>query len=101
MQLADANQDGRVTRSELKASIVGYPEAWSKIWHATCLAFPLGADSEAARFVLHGPRLPGGPQLAALLVWARRKANATQRAGVDASSDCGLLYDSWYWAEKA
>ena len=102
MQLADSNQDGRASRSELTAAILGRPAAWSTLWHSACLAFPLGADGEAARFVLHGPEPPGGDELAALMERTRRKANATtQRDRAVASNECGRLYDSWYWAEKA
>ena len=104
LQLADANQDGRVSRAELTAAILGHPKEWSTLWHAACLAFPIGADSEAARFVVHGPELPRGQQLAAWMSRLRHAfLNGTRGASefTSSHSSCGHAYDSWFWAEKA
>ena len=72
------------------------PIAWSNLWHATCLAFPVGADADAGRYVLHGPDPPRGIELASLMQWARRHVGgigeALAAAGGTASFANGTLH---------
>lgn len=105
LQLVDADQDGRASRAELLAAIIQRPGPWSVIWHATCLAFPFGADSAAAQFLVSGPPVLSGRRLASLLARARQQVkNVLDRPdSTDAQghTSCGRRYDTWYWAEKA
>ena len=105
LQLADTNQDGRASRSELTDAILSRPSSWSTLWLSTCMAFPFGADKRAAEFVLNGPRPPTGSALAALMARARLQlANRTGQwhqplLNQPVHASCGRPYDAWFWAE--
>ena len=105
-RLADANQDGRITKPELKHAVTRSPSSWAVAWHAACHAFPLGSDAGAADFIKHGPKPPSGAELASLILAARRvfvssaTAPPSPSSGAGNTGLCGHAWNAWFWAER-
>ena len=92
MSLADEDQDGLISRSELARSMTERATAWAYALRATCLTFPFGHDRALRSFVERGPAWPGmGEPLVSIVRSARRRH---QREGA-ISPPC------MFWAEEA
>ena len=92
ISLADEDQDGLMSRSELARSMTERATAWAYALRATCLTFPFGRDRALRSFVERGPAWPGmGEPLVSIVRSARRRH---QREGA-ISPPC------IFWAEEA